>query len=370
MHHGFALRYLADVMQWPPEVESHELNWLGVMSEFKYDSYHDFLSGSRFAESLLAWLQQFEITDRAIAYKILKEKLIFVNLPELQHLVRRAFPAHILPCLESRTARILGCPRYLLRSNKKSIDALNELVKRTLFIALSDGARIDYFRRATNDQVSNEQVLTTFELSDPKWTDLHEELMKRTGSSIAKFEALVLIDDFTASGTTLVRQDDQNRWKGKLKKISCDVLKKRPELFSTELEIILHHYLGTQRIYDSITTKLTRMKSEELFAPLFTSGGPVISFGMLIHDNALVLPDGDRQIDSLLDKHFDPAIMTKHLLLGGKHVKHGFAGCGLPLIIEHNTPNNSLGILWAESPANSCFPRKMRPLFRRRQRHN
>ena len=368
MHHGFALRYLADVMQWPPEVEGQEINWLRVMAEFKYDGYHDFLSGSRFAESLLDWLQQFEKEDRAVAYRILKEKMIFISLPELQHLVRRAFPAHILPCLEARVSRKLGCPRYLLRSKEKSIAALDELVKRTLFIALSDGARIDYFRRATNDMVSNEQVLTTFEVNDSKWDDLHKELLKRTESGVAKFEVLVLIDDFTASGTTLIREV-HGEWKGKLKKI-CDVLKKRPELFSAELEIVVHHYLGTKKIHDVLTARLDDLKSLDLFAPMFAGGRPSINFGMLIQNADLVLPGNDLQIDSLLDKHFDPAIMTKHLQLGGEHVKHGFAGCGLPLIIEHNTPNNSLGILWAESPAGSAFSRKMRPLFRRRQRHS
>lgn len=48
--------------------------------------------------------------------------------------------------------------------------------------------------------------------------------------------------------------------------------------------------------------------------------------------------------------------------------KLGFGGLGLPIIMEHNTPNNAVSLLWAESDGTQGHP--MRPLFRRRQRHS
>ena len=55
-------------------------------------------------------------------------------------------------------------------------------------------------------------------------------------------------------------------------------------------------------------------------------------------------------------------------------MKLGYGGCALPLILDHNTPNNSMPLLWAETVGSpkvdgmAAVP-AMRPLFRRRQRH-
>ena len=48
-------------------------------------------------------------------------------------------------------------------------------------------------------------------------------------------------------------------------------------------------------------------------------------------------------------------------------MRYGYANCALPLVLEHNTPNNSIPILWAETQGKLGHP--MRPLFRRRDRH-
>jgi hypothetical protein len=29
-------------------------------------------------------------------------------------------------------------------------------------------------------------------------------------------------------------------------------------------------------------------------------------------------------------------------------MKYGYANCALPLVLEHNTPNNSISLLWAD----------------------
>jgi len=75
----------------------------------------------------------------------------------------------------------------------------------------------------------------------------------------------------------------------------------------------------------------------------------------------------------LTQKYYDPAIRTKHTDVGGvTHLGLGYGGCALPLVLEHNTPNNSVALLWAETPGGmhgSVPAPAMRPLFRRRQRH-
>ena len=43
-------------------------------------------------------------------------------------------------------------------------------------------------------------------------------------------------------------------------------------------------------------------------------------------------------------------------------------GCALPVVLEHNTPNNSIPLLWAET-AGADGAHAMEPLFFRRDRH-
>ena len=59
----------------------------------------------------------------------------------------------------------------------------------------------------------------------------------------------------------------------------------------------------------------------------------------------------DPQFLALADKYYDPSIESeKHLReCGIDNLKRGYAACSLPLVLEHNTPNNSLALLWAES---------------------
>lgn len=62
-------------------------------------------------------------------------------------------------------------------------------------------------------------------------------------------------------------------------------------------------------------------------------------------------------------KYFDSNIINKHYKKG-KHDNPylGFNECGLPLILNHNTPNNSLPILWLPDDMRykGLFPRVTR----------
>jgi hypothetical protein len=53
----------------------------------------------------------------------------------------------------------------------------------------------------------------------------------------------------------------------------------------------------------------------------------------------------------LVERYYDPAVEDEHTKKGGTDLKYGFASCGLPLVLHHNTPNNSLFLLWVEDSA-------------------
>jgi hypothetical protein len=65
----------------------------------------------------------------------------------------------------------------------------------------------------------------------------------------------------------------------------------------------------------------------------------------------------DHELYKRLEKHCKEA--------GQSDMKCGYADCAFPFVLEHNTPNNSIQILWAETDGTP----EMRPLFLRRDRH-
>lgn len=367
MNEGYALRHLRKLMGWSFEEDNRQTKWLRMMSDFKYDSYRDFWAGVRFVEALLDWLQQFEPADRQIAYDLVRQRLIFLSFTEIEHLVKRTLPVYVHNILLERVAQKCGIPKYLIWSNPAAQKLYADTLARTLFIGLSDGARIDSFRRSSAGLISNEQVVLNYEISNDKWHDMHGELKARTGNSDARFELLFLIDDFTGSGKSLLRVE-KGEWKGKLKKIAVH-FRCHHGVFAPDCSINVHHYIGTARAKRAI---------ESLLLAAAATGGPKVwfpnavgtTFDLTLSDSLSLQRDQESALDALVDKYYDPAIETKSIKVGGTDAKFGFAACGLPLVLEHNTPNNSIGLLWADSPAKPAIPhRPMRSLFRRRQRH-
>ncbi|MFX8949727.1 hypothetical protein ABTM92_19415, partial [Acinetobacter baumannii] len=75
MKENLALKVLSQIMSWDDERARKEFAWLRLMSRLKYDGYRDFHAGMRFLESLSVWLQQFEPTEREVAYGFVRNTL-------------------------------------------------------------------------------------------------------------------------------------------------------------------------------------------------------------------------------------------------------------------------------------------------------
>jgi hypothetical protein len=367
MIESYALRYIGKVMGWSFEVENRETTWLRLISDFKYDSYRDFWAGSRFAEALLNWLQQFDPPDRQTAYDFVRQQLIFISTTELQHLVNRTLPVYASKMIAIRVANKLGVPPYLIWGRDDTRQSYEETLRRTLFVGLSDGARIDVFRRANAGIIANDQVALGYELSSEKWQELHSDLKERTQDEHATFEIIFLINDFNGSGMTLLRFE-RGQWKGKLTKLAQSYCEQR-ELFSSDCSIAIHHYISTQQANDYVLRLIAAAQAKTGPDPWFPNTVSV-SHDLLLGPNVVISRGSSPVFDKLVDRYYDPAVETASIRVGGTDAKFGFAECGLPVVLEHNAPNNSIGLLWAESPiAKSPPPHKMRPLFRRRQRH-
>src|SRR5271156_3873926 len=130
-------------MGWTSEDISRELRDLQALALYKYDDYQQFSPGMRFIESLALWLDQFETEkERKLAYSFVKEQLVFISHSEMAHLASISYSDSICPFLINMVASKIGMSPWLVRKINDSLD-FKLLMRQSLFLALSDGSRID-----------------------------------------------------------------------------------------------------------------------------------------------------------------------------------------------------------------------------------
>jgi hypothetical protein len=91
----------------------------------------------------------------------------------------------------------------------------------------------------------------------------------------------------------------------------------------------------------------------------------------MLPENVQLSAPRDIAMLALCDRYYDHDLfqrLKKHCEQAGQtDMKLGYANCALPIILDHNTPNNAISILWAETEG--AGGHSMQPLFRRRDRH-
>lgn len=366
MKHELAFNLIGNKLNWSDADFAKEFRELQLMIDHKYDSYQGFQPATRFHVSLLNWLSQFpNEAQRQTAYRFVKERLVYVSQREMHHLVSLMMPI-VERLARKRIADMLGLPLYQAQLDTQASARLDLLRRRTLFVGLSDGARIDVFRRYNEGKVSNEQVVAYSEISDDKWVDLGDELWKslaRSGPSRHRpwFEAVWLVDDFSGSGSSLLRYDDDDkRWKGKVAKFDKINKPRVGSVLSKDCVIHVHHHLASHQARRQIEADLERFGQENATFKYSASFSHVMPPHIVINDEW-----SETDLVDLLKHWYDAGIEDEHTK---KDIWFGYKQCGLPLVLEHNTPNNSVALLWAESKPEAT-PR-MKPLFARRKRHS
>ena len=221
MNQELALKVLGQIMEWSDDVARQEFQWLRLMARLKYDGYRDFQAGMRFIESLAVWLQQFERSERKTAYAFVRNTLAYVGPGELQRLVEQFYPRFVRPRLMQMIAAERKIPAYRVIADDAAYAAGKTLLRQTLFMGLSDGARIDILRHANAGLLSNEQVVIATQVDKKKWSDLLESLRADLKDKEARFRLVYLIDDFAGTGTSCLRYNAaKSKWSGKLIRFS------------------------------------------------------------------------------------------------------------------------------------------------------
>jgi hypothetical protein len=280
-------------------------------------------------------------------------------------LVDLFYPETVQWRIQQAVASRLGIPAYTVWATDESREMYRKLLRRTLFIELSDGARIDIFRRAHSGNVSNEQIMTAPRVNEPKWAEVLDDLRQDLQDEKAQFAFVFLIDDLIASGTTLLRLEN-SRWKGKLAKFWSDVQAVLETHFEPDWRLCVHHYLATHRATTAVEERQRMVLSDLGVDKWFNNVS--FSFGSILADDLPLDDKRHAEFLALTKKYYNSSIETRHTDLGGTDARLGFGACALPLVLEHNTPNNSVALLWADTDG-ANGQHAMRPLFRRRQRH-
>jgi hypothetical protein len=228
-------------------------------------------------------------------------------------LVSMAYPDYIRPLLLKETARIIDYPKYLVTKIANSQE-FKILRRKSLFLSLSDGSHIDLFRRLNMEEISHEQICNFYDISENKAEELIDELKKDLIKILGKntpericFRNLFLLDDFSGSGKSCLREE--NGYKGKIAKVFNSISSS-----------------------DSPLSKILDVKNGLICTVLYMAT--------------------------------EQAIKYLETQVGGtENVRLGFANCALPLVLSHNTPNNSVALLWSYEYL------KIRGLFPRVTRH-
>ena len=359
---------LAQVMGWTDlELVNQEVPVLQLMSYYKYDQYQRFGPGKRFFESLALWLNQFDPADRPVALDLVKHQLIFVSEQEMAHLVQLAYPDVIVQHRIRLVAEEAGIPSY--RVGEARSHARFELLRiKSLYLGLSDGAHTNDLRRASRGAISNEQIWQAYELGEAKAEDMLKELrkgLKDCGLALARdaeeerFSIVWLVDDFSGSGNTYIRFDSgEARFKGKIRKIYDRIL--TGDLVDPDYyEVNLLLYVATRQAIDHIEYWAEQYATEQGLRPLKLHVLHIIERDVSIDDKT------NPALFSLLSKpkYYDPRASDSHISVGGTNTaRFGFANCSLPLVLSHNTPNNSIYALWGPEDYNfsGLFPRVSR----------
>ena len=348
---------LRAVMEDPAEAEfAEQLSILRSLASYKYDEYEQYAPGRQFIAYLAKWLEQFKDSkERLHALSFIQERLIFISDLEMRHLVN-LMACDIVPALLQRhVANRLRIPEYRVAKVRATTE-FKRAQRSSLFLGMSDGARIDQFRRSSIGR-SNEQFAMTHELNEQRVGTMLDKLRQDLNDDDAGFDLIFLVDDFAGSGRTITRRDEGETPDGRLVRFVQYTLPKLVHKHCPQIFIALYvaTHQATRHLNESISTFESPPWSP-FSVPRVISASTIDDRARLVHGRTDGEFETDNKFDELLHKYYNSAIEDIHK----RNVLHGYADSGLPLVLSHNTPNNSLYLLWETDKTEPLFPRFQR----------
>jgi hypothetical protein len=357
MKSELAEELIGKLMGWDRAVFAERVRRLEALATYKWDEYANFSPGMKFFESLATWLNQFsEPTDRASALAFVLERLLFISEAEMTHLIELVYPDHIEPVLRERVAQETDISPFRVAELVRH-PAFAALRRRLLVLGASDGARLDRLRRSA-PFLSHEQFLQSCEppvdLVEPMRKKLIAALEKQGLEAPPTFAHVFLIDDFAGSGRTLLREEN-GTFEGKLCKLGLALARLREqELLAPEAEVTVVLYAASEQALEHLHSVIaaSELPAWEVRVVQRLPGGVRVD-------------ESDPAFAALNERFYDQALSDEHK----GEAPLGYARCALPLVLSHNTPNNSVSLLWGDTTAE---PESLHrhALFPRYERHH
>lgn len=356
-------------------LDNEKIKELVFLNNFKFKTYELFNPGLSFFEHLYLWLKNFDIGERKTALELIFS-LLFFSQEELRILARQIFQEQIKRYLLNCIIKEKNLDYY---NYKEAYKYFEDYLDQSLFIALSDGAMIDYFRRV--NELKNDQAVSYYKLHlDAQFKLVFEKNIR----------FFFLIEDFVASGTTFIRDkknvefwlDDTN--------FLPNIHKKKPPnspLLDGQLIRFLnywHHLIDLNKenkiIFCPYLTTTFALKRIQSILKYYGELNYIQSYKRIEILSQMKIPDELRVIKSCSDSTLrnikeDVALEIENLCIKyykyikknitdsqklGKGIEFGFANRGYAIVRYNNIPNNTISLLWYSNGWNPLFPRRNR----------
>jgi hypothetical protein len=350
-------RVLDRLLDWTPAEQARWMEDLRRLAAYKYDQYEGFSPGERFFERLARLLREIESPeDRRRFVQFIRSQLLFISRHEMNHAIACVYPDYIRHDLVRRAAAEIGVSRFQVRAVTGSA-AFRSLRRKTLFLGLSDGARLDRLRRAS-PELSHEQFWLSPELGPKAAATMREKLaeaLQELGlDGPAQFRNVVLVDDFYGSGTSLLHRKEDGAWGGKLNRAREHLVELRggdQPLLTDDAAVAVVLYVASQQARTHIEEVLSAFEASWTLHVVQPLPAEVVV--------------NDPELRRICELFFDDVLIDKHKK---RRVPLGYEDVALPLVLHHNTPNNSICPLWADSVGRGGDERHA--LFPRYERHH
>lgn len=378
MRFNLAKQFLVQLMNWDDLEATKNLREMDLMSDIKYDSYDQFMPGIKFVGNFYLWLSQFkDLKDRKLMYEFVKKYIIYINSTQISHLIDLLYNTKIVPLIREKVVGdYIQKGEQVNKYNYRLLENSTEFKshkRKTLFIGLSDGSHIDIIRR--NSYLDNDQVLTNYYPDDNKVKDLGDKLVEcvdLANDANKKFESIVLIDDFTASGSSFIRKKEDGTYGGKLPTFfkALNSNDKFKNLLTDNYEIHLYFLIATENALSYIKELL------EHFMQQYNNVKVEVDCIQKLYDDAKFTSHHEEDAKAMLEiisqkRYVNEPQLTdaykKSYAEGDDSYHLGYKQCALTVVLNHNTPNNSLPIIW--QPKREDKENPLYPLFYRITRH-
>lgn len=384
MRDELAERLLSRVMGWESTQVQEFIPDLQALAQMKYDEYGNYGPGVKFVENLATWLRQFPEEKREVALAFVLEELVFISDSEMSHLVTLVPLEIIAPVIRGRIASDADIPPFRIGEIEGRTE-FRELMRSSLIIGASDGARLGELRRASAT-LSHEQFIQGTEPDLEQLRRLSEELAAVLAEASEDSEAAIdtdaigegkdaegdledekprlpfrhvfFVDDFSGSGQTLIRRKDEaSPWKGKMEKLRNHLSK------AAEKGYVKENVPGTVVLYCA-SEKARRHVTSSLEEAGFDNWSVEVVAEL---PSASCVDATNAGMCELCEEFVDPTTEDEHKGLAPL----GYEGGALPLVLSHNTPNNSICLLWMDT-RDKADPEStnLRALFPRYERHH